>query len=150
MKKKYKLTKETTEIKVAKLHEKITNCRKDFQHKLSRYYVNTFDVICVEDINMKNMSRLLNFSKKTLDNSFGSFRNMLKYKLELEGKHFVKIDKWYPSSKTCNSCGYIHKDLKLSDREWDCINCGVLNDRDYNASLNIKEEGFRILSQELA
>lgn len=137
-------------IKVARLHEKITNCRKDFQHKLSRYYVNNFDVICVEDINMKDMARLLNFSKKTLDNSFGSFRDMLKYKLELEGKYFVKIDKWYPSSKTCNICGVINENLKLGEFEWVCESCGSTVHRDINAAKNIKNEGFRILSQELA
>lgn len=133
-------------IKVAKIHEKITNCRKDFQHKLSREYANNFDVVCVEDINMKDMSRALNFSKKTLDNSFGSFRNMLKYKLELEGKYFVKIDKWFPSSKTCNECGVINENLKLGVFEWVCESCGSVINRDVNAAKNIKEEGFRILT----
>lgn len=137
-------------IKVAKIHEKIANCRKDFQHKLSREYVNSFDVICVEDINMKDMSRLLNFSKKTLDTSFGSFRDMLKYKLELEGKYFVKIDKWFPSSKMCNECGVINENLKLGVFEWVCDSCGSVINRDVNAAKNIKEEGFRILSQELS
>lgn len=137
-------------IKVAKIHEKIANCRKDFQHKLSRHYVNNFDVVCVEDINMKDMSRLLNFSKKTMDNSFGSFRDMLKYKLELEGKYFVKINKWFPSSKTCNECGVINENLKLGEFEWICDSCGSIINRDINAAKNIKEEGFRILSQELA
>lgn len=133
-------------LKVAKLHEKIVNCRKDFQHKLSREYVNNFDVVCVENINMKDMSRMLNFSKKTMDNSFGSFRDMLKYKLELEGKYFIKIDKWFPSSKTCNECGVINSKLKLGEFEWVCDSCGSVINRDVNAAKNIKEEGFRILT----
>ena len=137
-------------VKVARLHEKISNCRKDFQHKLSRHYVDNYDIICVEDINMKYMARALNFSKKTMDNSFGSFREMLKYKAEIKGKHFVKIGKWFPSSKTCGYCNVINKDLVLGEMTWTCPSCGETIDRDINASKNIKEEGFRILSQELA
>jgi putative transposase len=137
-------------LKVAKLEEHIANQRKDFLHKLSKKLTDSYDVICVEDLDLRALSQCLSLGKNISDNGFGEFRVMLNYKSIDKGKYFVKIDKWYPSSKTCNSCGYIHKDLKLSDREWDCINCGVLNDRDFNASLNIKEEGFRILSQELA
>jgi len=148
-KKKGSNNKNKQRIKVAKIHEKISNCRKDFQHKLSREYVNNYDVVCAEDINMKDMSRLLNFSKKTLDNSFGQFRTFLQYKLELEGKYFVKIDKWFPSSKMCRHCGVINSELKIGEFSWVC-SCGEIIDRDLNAAINIKNEGFRILSQELA
>lgn len=134
-------------IKVAKIHEKISNLRMDFQHKLSRKYVNEFDIICIEDIDMRNMSKLLNFSKKTLDNGFGQFRTFLQYKLESEGKYFVKIDKWFPSSKTCNNCKYINRNLQLGEFEWVCESCGLTINRDINASRNIKEEGFRILTE---
>ena len=137
-------------IQVAKIHEKIANCRKDFQHKLSRWYANNYDVVCVEDINLQQMSQCLNFGKKTMDNGFGQVRDFLKYKLELEGKYFVKIDKWFPSSKTCRHCGAINSELKLGEMEWTCTSCNTAILRDENASYNIRDEGFRILSQELA
>ena len=149
-KKKGSKNRDKQRIKVAKVHEKISNCRKDFQHKLSRWYVDTYDIICVEDINLQQISRLLNFGKKTADNGFGRFRDFLKYKLEVEGKYFVKIDKWFPSSRLCRHCGFIHSELKLGEMEWTCPSCDTQINRDVNAAINIKNEGFRILSQELA
>lgn len=132
-------------IKIAKLHEKIANQRKDFLHKESRKLVDTFDAIIVEDLNMKAMSRCLNFGKSVHDNGWGMFTTFLKYKLEWEGKKFIKIDKWYPSSKICSHCG-AKKDLKLSDRIYECDNCNLVIDRDYNASLNIKRVGITQLA----
>jgi len=133
-------------IKVAKLHEKVANCRKDFLHKKSRELVNQYNVIVIEDLNMRAMSQCLNLGKSVADNGWGMFTTMLKYKLENEGKYLVKVDKWYPSSKTCNDCGEINHELQLSDREWICKSCGIIIDRDYNAAKNIREEGIRILS----
>jgi putative transposase len=132
-------------IKVAKLHEKVANCRKDFLHKKSRELVNKFDVIAIEDLNMKAMSQCLNLGKSVTDNSWGAFTTFLKYKLEDMGKQLIKIDRWYPSSKTCNECGEINHELKLSDRKWVCKDCGSIIERDYNAAKNIRDEGIRIV-----
>lgn len=132
-------------IKVARLHEKVANCRKDFLHKKSREISDKHDSVIVEDLNMKAMSQTLNLGKSVSDNAWGMFTTFLRYKLEYQGKQLVKIDKWFPSSKTCNECGYINDELKLSDREWVCDACGVLLDRDYNSAKNIKNEGIRLL-----
>lgn len=132
--------------KVAKIHEKITNQRKDFLHKLSREITNLYDVVCVEDLNMQGMSQVLNLGKSVSDNSWGAFTNMLKYKLEFEGKYFIKIDKWFASSQICHICGYKNTDTKnLSVREWICPNCNTIHNRDVNAAINIKNEGLRLL-----
>jgi putative transposase len=133
-------------LKVAKLHEKVSNQRRDFLHKQSRQIANAVDVVCVEDIDMKSMSKGLKLGKSTADNGFGLFRQMLKYKLEDQGKYFVVINKWYASSQTCNICNVVNpaiKDLKI--RSWVCENCGTLHDRDHNAAINIKNEGLRQL-----
>lgn len=131
-------------IKVAKLHEKVANRRKDFLHKLSRQITNAYDCVCIEDLNMQGMSQALNFGKSVADNSFGSFTTMLEYKLLEQGKQLIKIDKWFPSSKTCSHCGTVKETLSLAERTYRCDVCGVVLDRDYNASINIKNEGMRI------
>jgi putative transposase len=132
-------------IKVAKLHERVTNQRKDFLHKLSRQITNAYDCVCIEDLNMKGMSQALNLGKSVADNSFGAFVSMLDYKLKEQGKQLVKVDKWYPSSKTCSHCGTVKETLSLSDRTYHCEVCGAVLDRDYNASINIKNEGMRLV-----
>ena len=129
--------------KIAVIHEKIKNQRKDYLHKLSRKLADENDVIGVEDIDMKAMSRSLHFGKSVMDNGFGMLRGMLGYKLEEQGKEMVKIDKFYPSSKRCSICGQIKKDLKLSDRIYKCI-CGNCMDRDVNAAINIRMEAMRL------
>ena len=91
-----------------------------------------------------SLSQALLLGKATLDNAFGQFLRFLSYKLEDRGKVLGKVDKWFPSSKTCNHCKFVNADLKLSDRTWVCPNCGQLIDRDRNAALNIKEEGLRL------
>ena len=133
-------------IKVAKLHEKVANQRKDFLHKLSRQIANAYDCICIEDLNMKAMSRSLHFGKSVSDNGWGMFTAFLKYKLEEQGKRLVKIDKFFASSQLCNVCGYKNTKTKdLSVRAWDCPNCGTHHDRDINAAINIRNEGMRLV-----
>lgn len=132
-------------LKVAKVHEEVANCRKDFLHKKSRELVNSYDAVIIEDLNMKAMSQCLNFGKSVNDNAWGMFTTFLNYKLENEGKLLVRVDKWFPSSKTCHYCGDINENLQLSDREWTCQSCGCIIDRDYNASKNIRDEGLRLL-----
>jgi len=131
--------------RVALLHEKIANQRKDYLHKLSRQITNAYDLICVEDLNMQGMSQALNFGKSVADNAWGMFLRFLGYKAVELGKKLVKIDKWFASSKMCHVCGYIHEELTLSSRKWKCPACQTEHDRDKNAAQNIKAEGMRMV-----
>jgi putative transposase len=133
-------------IKVAKLHEKVANQRKDFLHKLSKQLADNYDAVVIEDLNMQGMSQTLNLGKSVADNGWGMFTTMLKYKLEWQGKQLVKVDKWFPSSQLCSDCGFQNPETKdLSVREWICPNCGEKHNRDHNAAINIKNEGIRML-----
>ena len=133
-------------IKVAKLHEKVANQRKDFLHKQSRQITNAYDCVCMEDLDMQAMSQALNFGKSVSDNGWGMFVTFLKYKLEEQGKRLVKVDKFFASSQTCSNCGYVNKETRdLSIRNWDCPECGAHHDRDVNAAINIRNEGMRIV-----
>ena len=136
---------EKQKLKVAKIHEEIANCRLDFLHKLSTKLANQYDIICVEDLNLSNLKRSLKLGKSTYDNGFGIFRQLLTYKMLRRGKLLIKIDKWFPSSKTCHYCGTINKNLKLSDRVWVCPACGSIIERDYNAALNIRDAGLALI-----
>ena len=131
-------------LKVAKLHEHISNQRKDWIHKLSTELANEYDCICVEDINMQNIAQSLKLGKSTNDNGFGMFRVILDYKLSERGKKLIKIDKWFPSSKMCRFCGNINKELTLADRVWTCI-CGEVINRDENAAINIMNVGLNMV-----
>ena len=111
---------------------------------MSQTRYKSYDVICVEDINLKNMSQCLNLGKSTMDNGFGIFRTFLEYKLNNRGKKLVKIDKWFPSSKVCRFCGSINTELKLSDRIWYC-DCGHTINRDHNAAINILNQGLLLV-----
>ena len=131
-------------VKIATIHEHIANQCKDWLHKLSYILSRDYDYICVEDINMKNMSQSLHLGKSTLDNGFGMFRTFLQYKLEKQGKRLIKINKWFPSSKMCQFCGTVNTDLKLSDRIWACA-CGKTLNRDENAAINILNVGLDMI-----
>ena len=134
------------QIKVNRLHCHIANQRKDYLHKKSTEIANQYDIVCVENLNMRAMSNKgFGNGKATMDNGYGMFLAMLEYKLENRGKRLVKVDKYFPSSQTCYACGAIHQEMKdLSKRYFQC-ECGYNNDRDINAALNIKREGLRIL-----
>jgi len=127
--------------KVARIHERTANQRKDFLHKQSRQIANACDTVCIEDLNMKGMSQALNFGKSVSDNGWGAFTQMLGYKLAEQGKQLIKIDKWFPSSKTCSQCGMIKEEMLLSERMFIC-DCGFSGDRDINAAINIKNAGL--------
>ena len=134
-------------IKVAKLHEKIANQRKDFLHKQSRQITNAYDCVCIENLDMKAMAQSLNFGKSVSDNGWGMFTTFLKYKLEEQGKKLVKVDRFFASSQICNVCGYKNPETKnLSVRTWDCPKCGTHHDRDVNAAINIRNEGMRLVT----
>ena len=133
-------------IKVANLHEKVANQRKDFLHKQSRQIVNAYDCVCIENLDMKAMSQSLNFGKSVADDGWGMFVTFLKYKLEETGKRLVKVNKFFASSQICNVCGYKNTATKnLSIRAWDCPKCGAHHDRDINAAINIRNEGMRLV-----
>lgn len=133
--------------KIARIHKHIANQRLDYLQKTSTEIANLYDVVCVEDLNLQGMAnKKFGNGKATLDNGYGMFIRMLEYKLADRGKYFVKVDRWYPSSQTCYSCGKIHKCMKdLSVCVMECT-CGFRLNRDYNAALNIKKEGLRMLN----
>ncbi len=140
---------EKQKLKVAKIHEKIASCRLDTLHKVSKELVENYDLISIEDLNVKGMIKNHKLSKHIADVSWGNFVNLLNYKCDWYGKELVKVNRFYPSSKTCNSCGWINQNLKLSDRKWTC-KCGEELDRDINASKNILKEGLKIFGQGLS
>src|SRR5574344_2042231 len=111
----------------------------------TRELANKYDLIVIEDLDMRAMSQTLRLGKSTMDNGFGMFRAMLGYKLADRGKYLVKVDRFFASTKTCNDCGTINKDITLGTRQWTCPSCGVVHDRDYNAAKNILDEGLRIM-----
>ena len=133
-------------MKISKIQNKISEQRKDWLHKKSYNLAKNYDAIIIEDINLRALGQCMKLGKSLADNGFGMFRNFLKYKLEDMGKQLIKVDKWFPSSKTCSRCGSINENLQLSDRIYKCENCGYIIDRDYNAALNIKEAGSSLLA----
>ncbi len=138
-------TREKAKKLVAKVHEKISNARQDYLHKLSRKIVNDNQVVVVEKLNIKGMVKNHKLAKAINDVGWGMFVNFLDYKLKLKGGLLVEIDRWFPSSKTCSNCLYIMSEMPLEIREWTCPSCGIKHDRDENASKNIRAEGIRII-----
>jgi len=128
---------------IALLHEKIHNQREDYLHKISKYLINNYDTICLENLSVCNMVKNHNLARAISDMGWCEFKSMLEYKSEWYGKNISIIGRFEPSSKTCNNCGFINKELKLSDRKWICNNCGTKHDRDINAAINIKKFGLR-------
>jgi putative transposase len=131
---------------VARVHERVSNVRQDYLHKLSRKLVDDNQVIVVESLNTKGMVRNHKLAKAISDVGWGMFVNFLQYKLEHEGKVLVEIDRWFPSSKLCSNCHYQINELPLDVRSWICPSCGTHHDRDGNAAINIRAEGIRMLS----
>lgn len=132
-------------LKIARLHNKIANNRSYFLHNITTYLVENYDIICIEDLNVSGMLSNHKLAKAISDTSFYQFRSMLEYKCKWYGKELSIIDRFYPSSKTCSNCGWKKEDLVLSDRVFECGNCGIKIDRDLNAAINIKRIGVDIL-----
>ena len=132
-------------LKVARLHEKISNQRRDFLSKLSINLIKNHDRICMEDLSSKNLMKNHHLARAIGDASWFEFCRMLEYKAEWYGKKIIKINKWFPSSQICSSCKTNSGKKPLHIREWTCGNCQTRHDRDINASLNILEEGLKLI-----
>ena len=132
-------------IKLAREYEKITNKKTDYLHHVSNSLIDENQVICMEDLNVKGMTRNHSLAASICEINLGEFRRILEYKAKWYNRQLVFVDRFYPSSKTCHVCGYKYKTLKLSEREWVCPECGTVHDRDRNAAMNILSEGLSII-----
>lgn len=137
---------EKARLAVAKLHSKITDCRKDFLHKLTTKLVRENQTLVVETLSVKNMMKNHKLAKSIGDASWGELIRQLTYKSNGHGRELLKIDRWFPSSKRCNNCGYVVDKLPLSVREWTCSNCNHTHQRDVNAAKNILELGTSFIT----
>ena len=129
-------------LKVARLHAKIADCRMDATHKASRKLINENQVVCVESLNVKGMIQNPKLAKHIADANWGEFVRQLQYKADWAERSVVQIDRFFPSSKRCPSCGFIHESMPLSVRDWDCPECNTHWDRDIAAAINIKTAGL--------
>ena len=135
-------------IKINKIYEKIANIRKDFSHKISRKIANSYDVVCVEDLDLVDIAKKrkdkegnsFSLGKTTYDNGWGMTRTMIEYKMKEMGKYYIKANKYFPSTKKCSSCGNL-QEMSISERVYEC-ECGLVLDRDLNAALNLKQYGI--------
>jgi putative transposase len=128
--------------RLATMHEKVSNQRKDFANKLSHQIATNYDTVIVEDLNIAGMLKNNKLALSIASLGLGSFYTMLNYKVVDRGGNYIKIGRFEPSSKTCSNCGNVNKDLKLSERTWTCTECQTTHDRDLNAAMNIKKMGL--------
>ncbi len=139
---------QAAKTELGRFHLHVANIRKDYLHKLTTWLAKTFDVICIEDLNVKGMLKNHKLARAIADLGLFEFRRQLEYKCKLYGSELVIISRWYPSSRSCSNCGH-KQDLTLADRVYKCENCGHVQDRDENAAVNIKNEGLRVLNLSL-
>lgn len=137
-------SRERTRKKLARLHQRIADIRKDHLHKISHSITNENQVICIEDLNVQGMVKNHKLAKSISDVSFAELVRQLEYKAKWRGRTVVKVGRFFPSSKTCSCCGYVYKELTLDEREWTCEKCNTTHDRDLNAAKNILIEGKRV------
>ena len=138
---------EKARLKLAIAHEKLSNKRKDNLHKLTTKLIKENDVICIENLNVKGMTKNHRLAKTIQDASFGTLVSMLKYKATWHNRKIIEIGRFYPSSKICHCCDYRMNYMGLEIRNWTCPKCSTKHDRDINAAINIKNEGLRLLDQ---
>ena len=144
-KKKGSHNREKARLKLAIAHEKLSNKRNNYLNQLTTKIVKENSIICIEDLNVKGMMKNHKLAKSIADCSFSMIRRMLEYKCNWYGRKLVVIDRWSPTSKKCNNCGHVIKDLNLGIREWTCPKCCTHHDRDVNAAKNILDEGLKFL-----
>jgi putative transposase len=139
---------EKARAKVARVQQKAAEQRKDFLHKTTTQFVHNHQGICIEDLSVKGLARtkLAGHAKSFHDAAMGEFRRQLEYKCDWNHVHLVPVDRFFPSSKRCSHCGHVHVGLTLDDREWTCPVCGTRHKRDFNAAVNLRDEGLRILA----
>ncbi|MGL4759094.1 MAG: RNA-guided endonuclease TnpB family protein, partial [Patescibacteria group bacterium] len=140
-----------SQIRLTNYHYKVACQRNDFLHKESRKLVNnhSFNCFAVEDLMIQNMQKNRKLSRAISDVSWFSFQTKLEYKTKWEGKYLIKVNTFYPSSKLCNKCNFKNTVLQLKDRIWTCKNCLTKHDRDVNAAINIKKQGFHLLTESI-
>ena len=136
-------------LRLAKEYKKINDRKQYYLHSVSNSLIDENQVICIENLNVKGMVKNHNLAESISEMNFGEFRRMLEYKAEWYNRNIVFVNRFYPSSKTCHNCGHINKKLKLNDREWVCPQCGQTVSRDYNAAMNILDEGMRIIGHSM-
>jgi len=136
--------------RIRKAHIKVANQRKDFIEQESCYLARSYDVIAVEDIDLRAMGGGLSLGKNLHDNGFGMFRDALQRKLIAKGSVLVKVNRYYASTKSCSCCGYVNPDVVLGVAEWECPKCGTHHLRDDNAAVNIRNEGLRVFLEYFA
>lgn len=144
-KRKNSKNREKARKRLAKQHKRVANKRKNFIKQTASSIAKMNDVVVCEDLNVRGMVKNHHLAKSISDSGFGMFLLELEWQCKKRGKIFHKVSRWYPSSKTCNCCGYVNKTLTLNEREWVCPQCNSVLDRDYNASLNILDQGLRDL-----
>lgn len=144
-KRKGSANREKQRARVARVHERIDDARRDALHKATTEAARESQAVAAEDLNVEGMRRNRHLAKAVSDASMGAALRMLEYKCARNGRAFVKVSRWYPSSKTCSACGHVLDELPLSVREWECPACGARHGRDLNAARNIAAEGLRIL-----
>ena len=132
-------------IRLAKVYKRINDKKQYYLHAISNSLIDENQIICMEDLNVKGMIKNHNLAESICEMNFGEFRRMLEYKANWYNRKIVFVDRFYSSSKTCHNCGYVNKNLTLKDRQWVCPKCGEVIERDYNAALNILDEGLRII-----
>ena len=138
---------EKARLKLATAHEKLSNKRKDYLHKITTKIIKENDIICIENLNVKGMKKNHTLAKSIQDASFGTLVSMLNYKAKWHNRQIIEVGRYYPSSKLCSSCGNRMQYMGLEIRNWTCPVCHSEHDRDINAAINIKNEGLRILDE---
>ena len=133
---------ERTRLRLARQHDRVANQRKDWLHKITTYLVRNYDVIALEDLNVRGMVKNHNLAKAITNVSFGEFNRQIEYKAQMYGKQIYRVDRFFPSSKTCSNCGCIQEKMSLQVREWTCPDCGAHHDRDINAATNLLRQAM--------
>ena len=133
---------ERTRLRLARQHDRVANQRKDWLHKITTYLVRKYDVIALEDLNVRGMVKNHNLAKAITNVSFGEFNRQIEYKAQMYGKQIYRIDRFFPSSKTCSNCGCVQEKMPLHVREWTCPDCGAHHDRDINAATNLLRQAM--------